>query len=150
MAELEPRKFLQPCLLLLLMERPDHGYELALRLRPMHDGEGDPGSVYRALRGLERHGLVRSEWSRSAAGPARRTYFITDAGVACLDDLADGLRSTRTAVQVFLERYARVVATDHRARQEVDDHDQHADGHGCRRGVRPEGRPRARAERSGT
>src|SRR6476659_1272061 len=65
MAELEPRNFLQPCLLLLLMEQPDHGYELAARLRPMHDGEGDPGSIYRALRGLERQGLVRSEWNRS-------------------------------------------------------------------------------------
>ena len=43
MAELEPRNFLQPCLLLLLMEQPDHGYDLAVRLRPMHDGEGDPG-----------------------------------------------------------------------------------------------------------
>ena len=150
MAELEPRNFLQPCLLLLLMERPDHGYELALRLRPMHDGEGDPGSVYRALRGLERQGLVRSEWSRSAVGPARRTYSITDDGVACLDDLADGLRTTRAAVQVFLERYARVVATDHRARQEVDDHDRHADGHGRRDGVRAEGRPRTRGARDGS
>src|SRR4051794_11922038 len=62
MAELEPRNFLQPCLLLLLHEHPDHGYELASRLRPMHDGDGDAGGVYRALRGLERHGLVRSEW----------------------------------------------------------------------------------------
>ena len=87
MAELEPRNFLQPCLLLLLMEQPDHGYELAARLRPMHDGEGDPGSVYRALRGLERQGLVRSEWSPSDVGPARRTYYITDDGVAGLDDL---------------------------------------------------------------
>src|SRR5436190_1267350 len=76
MTELEPRNFLQPCLLLLLMEQPDHGYELAARLQPMHDGQGDPGSVYRALRGLERQGLVRSEWSPSDAGPARRTYYV--------------------------------------------------------------------------
>ena len=43
MADLEPRNFLQPCLLLLLAERADHGYELATRLRPLHDGEGDSG-----------------------------------------------------------------------------------------------------------
>lgn len=149
MAEFEPRNFLQPCLLLLLLERPDHGYELALRLRPMHDGEGDPGSVYRALRGLEHHGLVRSEWSRSTLGPARRTYSITDDGIACLDGLADGLRTTRAAVQVFLERYARVVATHHRVGQEVDGHDRHGDGNGRRRGVRTEGRPRTGVERGG-
>jgi poly-beta-hydroxybutyrate-responsive repressor len=153
MSELEPRNFLQPCLLLLLMERPDHGYELAARLRPMHDGEGDPGSVYRALRGLERQGLVRSEWNRSDVGPARRTYHITDDGVAELRDLADGLRTTRAAVQVFLERYARVVAAaDHRARQEVDGHDRgggNGDGHGRANGVRPAGHSHGGAGRGG-
>jgi DNA-binding PadR family transcriptional regulator len=148
MAELEPRNFLQPCLLLLLMEQPDHGYELAARLRPMHDGEGDPGSVYRALRGLERQGLVRSEWSRSAVGPARRTYHITDDGVASLDDLADGLRTTRAAVQVFLERYARLVAHQ-RATQEVNGHDRHCDGRGRQNGVRTSGPAHGRVERSG-
>ena len=142
MAELEPRNFLQPCLLLLLMEQPDHGYDLAVRLRPMHDGEGDPGSVYRALRGLERHGLVRSEWNPSSAGPARRTYYITDDGVAGLVGLADGLRTTRAAVQVFLDRYARVVATDRHAGQEV--HDDRSSGHRCPGGVRAPGRPHGR------
>jgi DNA-binding PadR family transcriptional regulator len=149
MAELEPRNFLQPGLLLLLMEQPDHGYELAARLRPMHDGEGDPGSVYRALRGLERQGLVRSEWNPSDAGPARRTYYITDDGVAGLDDLADGLRTTRAAVQVFLERYARLVAADHRARQEVNGHDRNRDGNGRLGGVRPAGHPHSGVERNG-
>ncbi len=81
MATLEPRNFLQPCLLLLLREQPDHGYELAARLRPMHDGDGDAGAVYRTLRGLERLGLVRSEWQTSDVGPARRTYYITPEGV---------------------------------------------------------------------
>lgn len=114
MAELEPRNFLQPCLLLLLRERPDHGYELAARLRPMHNGDGDAGSVYRALRGLERNCLVRSEWQTSDVGPARRTYFVTPAGVHSLEALAGGLEHTHDALHVFLERYARVVAADRR------------------------------------
>ena len=154
MAELEPRNFLQPCLLLLLMEQPDHGYELAARLRPMHDGEGDPGSVYRALRGLERHGLVRSEWSPSDVGPARRTYYITDDGVAGLDDLAAGVRNTQAAVHVFLDRYARVVAADQRTRQEVDGSERqfsnrHRDGNGRGGGVRAAAHAHSRVERGG-
>ena len=76
MAELEPRSFLRPCLLLLLRERDDHGYGLAARLPPLHDGDGDAGGVYRALRAMERLGLVRSEWHTSAVGPARRTYRL--------------------------------------------------------------------------
>jgi DNA-binding PadR family transcriptional regulator len=150
MTELEPRNFLQPCLLLLLREQPDHGYELAARLRPMHDGEGDPGAVYRALRGLERQGLVRSEWSPSAVGPARRTYYITEHGVAGLDDLADGLRNTHEAVLVFLERYARLTG---RARQEGrhegNGHDRHGDGRGRPNGVRPPGQSVGRDGRCG-
>jgi hypothetical protein len=51
MAALEPRNFLQPCLLL-LREQSDHGYDLTARLRPLHDGEADAGGVYRALRAM--------------------------------------------------------------------------------------------------
>lgn len=125
MAALEPRNFLQPCLLLLLRERPDHGYELASRLRPMHDGDGDAGAVYRTLRGLERMGLVRSQWQTSDVGPARRTYSITTDGIVSLDEQAAELDHTHEALHVFLDRYSRVVAADGR---EVSRHDEHAHG----------------------
>lgn len=112
MAELEPRNFLQPCLLLLLREQPDHGYELAARLRPMHDGDGDAGGVYRALRGLEKRGLVRSQWESSEVGPARRIYHITSEGLACLDAQARGLQHVDEALHVFLDRYAKVTGIE--------------------------------------
>ena len=64
MAALEPRNFLQPCLLLLLREQSDHGYDLAVRLRPLHDGEGDAGGVYRALRALEGRDYVNLSFCR--------------------------------------------------------------------------------------
>jgi PadR family transcriptional regulator, regulatory protein PadR len=112
MADLEPRNFLQPCLLLLLKERADHGYELASRLRPMHDGEGDSGGVDRALRGLERHGLVRSEWRMSDVGPARRTYHVTPAGIACLDSQVRDLEAVHEMLHVFLERYGRTAMAE--------------------------------------
>jgi PadR family transcriptional regulator, regulatory protein PadR len=110
MADLEPRNFLQPCLLLLLAERADHGYELASRLRPLHDGEGDSGGVYRALRALEKHGLVRSEWRTSEVGPARRTYRVTPAGLALLAHQVHELQRTHDVLHVFLERYTEVAA----------------------------------------
>lgn len=115
MAAFEPRNFLRPCLLLLLREQADHGYELVSRLRPMHDGEGDAGGVYRALRGLEREGLVHSEWQISETGPARRTYQITADGIAGLDARAHDLELVHQVLYLFLERYQRVVATEHRA-----------------------------------
>jgi poly-beta-hydroxybutyrate-responsive repressor len=142
MAELEPRNFLQPCLLLLLRERPDHGYELAARLRPMHDGEGDAGGVYRALRGMERQGLVRSEWHTSDVGPAKRTYFVTPDGVSFLDELADTLSRTHEALHVFLDRYARVVAAARRGTAE-------GSNNGHRTDQRPDQRPEQRVDTNG-
>jgi PadR family transcriptional regulator, regulatory protein PadR len=146
LAELEPRNFLQPCLLLLLREQPDHGYELAARLRPMHDGDGDAGGVYRTLRSLERLGLVRSEWQTSAVGPARRTYYITPEGVQSLEAQADGLRHTDEALHVFLERYARVVAAERRGCPEGSRDDYRGEGNGSASRVRPprSSDPRAR------
>ncbi len=114
MADLEPRNFLQPCLLLLLAERADHGYELATRLRPLHDGEGDSGGVYRALRGLEKHGLVRSEWRTSDVGPARRTYHITAAGLALLAHQVGELQHVHEVLHHFLDRYTEVAAASRR------------------------------------
>ncbi len=106
MAVPEPRNFLLPCLLLLLRERADHGYELVSRLRPMHEGESDPGGVYRALRALEQRGLVRSEWRTSGAGPARRTYHLTTDGSAYLDAQATDLEHLCQTLHRFLDRYA--------------------------------------------
>lgn len=140
MAELEPRNFIQPCLLLLLHERPDHGYELASRLRPMHEGDGDAGGVYRALRGLERNGMVRSEWETSGAGPARRTYHVTTEGLTYLDEQAQVLERTHETLHVFLERYALVSggSPPHADEEVTDDHN----AHGRARGgvVRPQKR----------
>lgn len=55
------RGFIRPWLLLLLLQKPSHGYELKEQL--YQDDEvpsADPGLLYRALRQLEEDGLVRS------------------------------------------------------------------------------------------
>ncbi|MGI8813761.1 MAG: helix-turn-helix transcriptional regulator [Pseudonocardia sp.] len=109
MGEYEPRNFLQPCLLLLLRERSDHGYELVDRLRELHAVDGDAGAVYRALRGLEKSGMVRSTWEASDAGPARRTYQVTQLGVATLDRQAHILEETHRALHLFRLRYRQLV-----------------------------------------
>jgi poly-beta-hydroxybutyrate-responsive repressor len=108
MGECDPRNFLQPCLLLLLGERPDHGYDLANRLRELHVAEGDPGAVYRALRSLERQGLVRSTWQTSGTGPARRSYRLTQAGVESLERQAELLEATHDVLHVFRARFRRL------------------------------------------
>jgi PadR family transcriptional regulator, regulatory protein PadR len=99
-------RFVEPSLLLLLRERPLHGYELIERL-PELGGEGriDVGNLYRLLRALEEEGLVSSEWSSKLPGPAKRTYELTDQGRRLLDRWAEALRESQGVVQSFLDRY---------------------------------------------
>lgn len=106
-----PRNFLQCCVLLLLRERPTHGYELIERLRPFGIADGDPGNLYRRLRSLERQGMVRSEWETSDAGPRRRTYYLTERGAARLRGWADSLAETRRLLDYYLGRHARIAAS---------------------------------------
>ena len=105
-----PKNFLRPCLLLLLREQPAHGYELLERLRPFGFDRDDPGALYRALRALERDGLVRSAWEPSSAGPERRIYELTRAGMEELHRRAKSLAATRDVVDVFLTRYGEFVS----------------------------------------
>src|SRR5207244_2395849 len=101
-------RFLEPALLLLLSERPLHGYEL-LDLLPELIGEQrvDVGNLYRVLRALEEEGIVSSEWSADLPGPAKRTYELTAAGRRLLDEWAGALREAQGTVAAFLDRYER-------------------------------------------
>ena len=105
-----PRNFLRPCLLLLLREQPAHGYELLERLRAFGMNGDDPGGLYRALRALERDGLVHSAWETSSAGPDRRIYEITRRGMEELHEHVKALALAQTSIAVFLSRYSEFVA----------------------------------------
>ena len=105
-----PKSFLRPCLLLLLREQPAHGYDLLERLRRLGFVRDDPGGLYRALRSLERDGLVRSGWTSSATGPDRRMYELTRPGMQQLHRFAKSLAATRESLDVFLSRYGEFVS----------------------------------------
>jgi DNA-binding PadR family transcriptional regulator len=102
----QPKHFVKPCLLLLLQERPDYGYDLVARLRPL-GVEDDSAAIYRMLRTLEAEGQVTSRWKEPVAGPARRMYEITTIGSSRLEDWAVALDESRQVLQGFLERYGR-------------------------------------------
>jgi PadR family transcriptional regulator PadR len=100
------RGFIQPWILLLLSERPSHGYELLERL---HSGSpetpADTALLYRTLRQMESDGLVRSAWETGGNGPARRLYEMTSEGVSCLHGWAANLRRTRDRLEEFMVVY---------------------------------------------
>jgi poly-beta-hydroxybutyrate-responsive repressor len=99
-------RFTEPALLLLLRERPAHGYDLLERL-PELTGEQrvEMGNLYRLLRALEEEALVTSEWDDESPGPAKRRYALTDHGRHLLDQWAAALRKSQERTDRFLERY---------------------------------------------
>ena len=114
-----PRGFLRPSLLLLLREQPAHGYDLLERLRTLGFSGDDPGGLYRTLRGLERDGLVASSWEPSSAGPDRRSYRLTRAGMEELHRRAKELAGLQETLGDFLSRYGEFVALPSRSREEA-------------------------------
>jgi PadR family transcriptional regulator, regulatory protein PadR len=69
-------------------ERALYGYQIA-KILEGESGGGltmKQGSLYPALRSLERSGLLMSEVEPSSSGPPRRYYRITPTGLAVLED----------------------------------------------------------------
>ena len=99
-------RFVEAALLLLLRERPAHGYELLDALPSLTgDVRVDMGNLYRLLRALEEDGVVASEWDAAAPGPAKRMYELPPQGRELLDEWATVLRRSRAQIDSFLRRY---------------------------------------------
>ena len=98
-------RFAEPAVLLLLRERPAHGYELLEQLPELTGERVDMGNLYRFLRLLEEEGNVSSEWDDVAPGPSKRVYQLTDEGRALLDEWAGALRDAQERTDAFLTRY---------------------------------------------
>lgn len=75
------RGHLDALLLSVLEREPLHGYAIIEALQQRSGGalSVPTGTVYPALRKLERTGLLSSEWA-TVGGRRRRTYRLTDSG----------------------------------------------------------------------
>lgn len=105
-----PRNYLQGCLLLLVAEAPAHGYELGERLSHLGLTSIDSAAVYRALRALNRDGLLESWWEESESGPVRRRYRISLAGAASLEAWAEIVGDSASCLNSFLDRHRQLPA----------------------------------------
>lgn len=93
-------------MLLLLHERPAHGYDLLDPLATLTgEKRADMGNLYRALRALEDESIVSSEWRDDLPGPSKRVYELTEAGRGLLDQWVKALGEARRQIDELLERY---------------------------------------------
>jgi PadR family transcriptional regulator PadR len=109
--EARPKRWLTPVTLVLLKEESSYGYELMERMEEEFGFEQiNPGSVYRALRQMEKEGLCSSVWDvRAEEGgpPPRRMYAITDAGEAYLKAWAEACEKYHRLMDQFARVYGR-------------------------------------------
>jgi len=96
---LPERGWIQFLLLRVLHEKPMHGYQLMEEMEVrgfVLPRRLESGTVYTALRRMERHGLLESAWEKVETGSDRRIYTVTEAGVKAL----------KTGLETMVEREA--------------------------------------------
>ena len=82
----------QTLVLAVLKDLPRHGYAIAREIERRSESalKFREGTLYPVLHGLERDGLVTSQWETDGSGPARKVYSLTESGLKDLE------RRTRT------------------------------------------------------
>ncbi|WP_088186074.1 PadR family transcriptional regulator [Desulfosporosinus sp. FKA] len=98
---------IQAELLLLLGQKPSHGYELIQRLHEsdFQIGEADTATVYRNLRRMDKDGLITSHWEVGESGPGRRLYKLTPQGEDALKTWAKYMAQQKIKLENFLKAY---------------------------------------------
>jgi PadR family transcriptional regulator PadR len=108
-----PKNYLMAWLLVMLKDLNLHGYEIMKELKENFAVVSDPGTVYRALRQLERDGYISSWWDPKEQGPARRIYTLTDAGSDALKMWSAALEQYRANLDAFFSLYTGTWSKDH-------------------------------------
>ncbi len=100
-------RIIEPMMLLLLAERPAHGYKIVERLTEVFGVMGfPPQTVYRALQAMEEQGWVTADWDvESGQGPPRKVHQLTAEGKAALDMWAAEVQELQEMLQKFTSRH---------------------------------------------
>jgi PadR family transcriptional regulator, regulatory protein PadR len=96
------RGVLEFCVLALLAEEERYGVELVQQLAREQALVTTEGTLYPLLGRLRREGAVETTWQESPAGPPRRYYRLTSAGMRSLAAFAEQWESFRTSVDSIL------------------------------------------------
>ena len=96
-------------ILLALAEKPNHGGEIvSILTNRMPIKNADAGAVYRALQKLEQEGEVTSTWDTSNAGPAKKIYRLTSAGLNSLEYWKEDIEMRISILTFFMTKYNQI------------------------------------------
>jgi PadR family transcriptional regulator PadR len=109
-------EWIVPFLLVRLQEWDYRGHELTRKMRDLGFGATRSAAMYRALRQMEKEGMIISEPDRIDRHPSHRRYSITDVGEAYLECLANAFAQYQKEMDLFSRIYNRQHITEHRGR----------------------------------
>jgi PadR family transcriptional regulator, regulatory protein PadR len=107
-AEQKPSNLVQGTLLMLILKtlalEPMHGYGIGVRLEQISKGvfQVNAGSLFPALRRLERDGLIASEWQVTENNRRGKYYSLTAQGRATLRRETKGWEQQTAAIARIL------------------------------------------------
>ena len=103
------QRFMEICLLVLLYNKPSHGYSLAEKLGEYGFLNLNVSTLYRTLRKMEKDTWVNSTWEQSGKGPKRRVYVITKTGKQELNVLIKVLELRKSRIEKILNQYEKSI-----------------------------------------
>lgn len=93
---------LEPALLVLLHEKPKHGYLLLTELSNLGIASVHPSVIYKILRDMEMLQWIESDWEPEATqGPPRRIYRVTEQGRTVIENWMKELERTESLIHVL-------------------------------------------------
>jgi PadR family transcriptional regulator, regulatory protein PadR len=112
LANEKPRALVQGTLYMLILKtldlEPMHGYGIGVRLAQITKGvfQVNAGSIFPALRRLERDGLIRGEWRETENNRRAKYYALTAPGRAMLRRETRAWEAQTTAIGRILKASA--------------------------------------------
>ncbi|WP_164217133.1 PadR family transcriptional regulator [Virgibacillus sp. YIM 98842] len=94
---------LEGCILAIIENQTIYGYELSMKLQD-YGLEVSEGSIYPVLLRLQKEKLIKGEMKKSPSGPNRKYYFITDEGIAALEDFKSNWEGIKVPVDRLLTK----------------------------------------------
>ena len=116
--------WLENHILLLIAEKPSHGYDIVARLRNMGfnlPGMGNMGTVYRLLNFLEVQGFIESRWKLGDQGPPKKVYWLTPKGWMRLRNVVMSMKNLKMEIDDFLMRFERLKKMREKEGSEFDE-----------------------------
>ena len=102
-------KFLEACLLMLLISETGHGYALMEQLERFGFSPGafNLSTLYRTLRHMEKAGYLESVWEEGGPGPRRRVYLISEDGKNELAFRIAMMKNRKARIEALISAYDR-------------------------------------------